>query len=142
MNGVKGNRSANMACLKCFCGSKKHFLLICSENFGNTGNISNICKKNPTLILSKSGWECGAGDRTRTGTPSLAVDFESTTSTIPSHRLIYRDSIHHYEKNSKNYFRKQDLENCKCAVREGVRAREVTYSAGTMNCGVVATGNH
>ena len=28
----------------------------------------------------------GAGDRTRTGTPSLAVDFESTTSTIPSHR--------------------------------------------------------
>ena len=30
----------------------------------------------------------GAGDRTRTGTPSLAVDFESTTSTIPSHRRL------------------------------------------------------
>ena len=30
----------------------------------------------------------GAGDRTRTGTPSLAVDFESTTSTIPSHRQV------------------------------------------------------
>ena len=28
----------------------------------------------------------GAGDRTRTGTLSPAVDFESTTSTIPSHR--------------------------------------------------------
>ena len=46
----------------------------------------------------------GAGDRTRTGTPSLAVDFESTTSTIPSHRLIYRNSIHHRSKNSKDYF--------------------------------------
>ena len=36
-------------------------------------------------------WLChscifGAGDRTRTGTLSPAVDFESTTSTIPSHR--------------------------------------------------------
>ena len=30
----------------------------------------------------------GAGDRTRTGTLSPAVDFESTTSTIPSHRQI------------------------------------------------------
>ena len=28
----------------------------------------------------------GAGDRTRTGTPSLAADFESATSTISSHR--------------------------------------------------------
>ena len=31
----------------------------------------------------------GAGDRTRTGTLSPAVDFESTTSTIPSHRQLY-----------------------------------------------------
>ena len=30
----------------------------------------------------------GAGDRTRTGTLSPAVDFESTTSTIPSHRQV------------------------------------------------------
>ena len=30
----------------------------------------------------------GAGDRTRTGTLSPAVDFESTTSTIPSHRQL------------------------------------------------------
>ena len=30
----------------------------------------------------------GAGGRTRTGTLSPAVDFESTTSTIPSHRQV------------------------------------------------------
>ena len=30
----------------------------------------------------------GAGDRTRTGTLSPAVDFESTTSTISSHRQV------------------------------------------------------
>ena len=30
----------------------------------------------------------GAGDRTRTGTLSPAVDFESTTSTIPPHRQV------------------------------------------------------
>ena len=30
----------------------------------------------------------GAGDRTRTGTPSLAADFESATSTISSHRQV------------------------------------------------------
>ena len=35
----------------------------------------------------------GAGDRTRTGTPSLAVDFESTTSTISSHRQLYLQII-------------------------------------------------
>ena len=32
------------------------------------------------------------------------VDLSATTSTIPSHRLIYRNSIHHYGKNSKDYF--------------------------------------
>ena len=52
------------------------------------GDSSNIRKKNPTPTLSKSGWECGAGDRTRTGTPSLAADFESATSTISSHRQV------------------------------------------------------
>ena len=65
MNGAKGNRSANTTCLNCFCGTKKHLLAICSKNSGNKGNISNKCKKNPTPTLSKSGWEHGAGDRTR-----------------------------------------------------------------------------
>ena len=32
----------------------------------------------------------GAGDRTRTGTPSLAADFESATSTISSHRQVFK----------------------------------------------------
>ena len=42
----------------------------------------NTKKENP-----RSGFSFfGAGDRTRTGTLSPAVDFESTTSTIPSHR--------------------------------------------------------
>ena len=41
-------------------------------------------KENP-----RSGFSFfGAGDRTRTGTLSPAVDFESTTSTIPSHRQV------------------------------------------------------
>ena len=45
----------------------------------------DYCKKQPSL------WDdCffGAGDRTRTGTLSPAEDFESSTSTIPSHRHI------------------------------------------------------
>ena len=46
----------------------------------------------------------GAGDRTRTGTLSPAVDFESTTSTIPSHRhgahILYYKSR---EKSSKTF---------------------------------------
>ena len=47
--------------------------------------------KLPTLadtIVSNKGRYYGAGDRTRTGTLSPAVDFESTTSTIPSHRQV------------------------------------------------------
>ena len=45
----------------------------------------------PILNMQKSRYPFGylpfgAGDRTRTGTLSPAVDFESTTSTIPSHR--------------------------------------------------------
>ena len=43
----------------------------------------------------------GAGDRTRTGTLSPAVDFESTTSTIPSHRQVCSNSILHSFQNSK-----------------------------------------
>ena len=53
----------------------------------------------------------GAGDRTRTGTLSPAVDFESTTSTIPSHRRVYADEaicywgiIHQALGNSKQNF--------------------------------------
>ena len=37
--------------------------------------------KNPPLSIDKGGFLRGAGDRTRTGTLSPAVDFESTTST-------------------------------------------------------------
>lgn len=49
--------------------------------------------KIPTLadtIVSNKGRYYGAGDRTRTGTLSPAVDFESTTSTIPSHRQVLK----------------------------------------------------
>ena len=48
-------------------------------------------KKNPQIRVNPifASSKVGAGDRTRTGTPSLAVDFESTTSTIPSHRQLY-----------------------------------------------------
>ena len=43
----------------------------------------------------------GAGDRTRTGTPSLAADFESATSTISSHRRVCSFSIVHFWEKSK-----------------------------------------
>ena len=50
----------------------------------------------------------GAGDRTRTGTPSLAADFESAPSTISSHRqvcnAIYLNSIVQIWKKSKQKF--------------------------------------
>ena len=65
------------------------------------GDSSNIRKKNPTPTLSKSGWERGAGDRTRTGTLSPAVDFESTTSTNSITPACDHDSIHHLPENSK-----------------------------------------
>ena len=81
MNGVKVNRSANRANLKRVCRSESCFHLICSENSVNIGNISNIRKKNPTLTLSKSGWERGAVDGTRTRTVSLPGDFKSPVST-------------------------------------------------------------
>ena len=65
MNGVKVNHSANRVYSKCFRETENYFPLICSENSGNTGNSSNIRKKNPAPTLSKSGWECGAGGGTR-----------------------------------------------------------------------------
>ena len=43
---------------------------------------------NPIVNVSFTMGFIGAGDRTRTGTLSPAVDFESTTSTIPSHRQV------------------------------------------------------
>ena len=46
----------------------------------------------------------GAGDRTRTGTLSPAVDFESTTSTIPSHRRSCLYSIVHFCAKCKKNF--------------------------------------
>ena len=55
---------------------------------------SNLLKKtiNPNPSPTGKIWFglywFGAGDRTRTGTLSPAVDFESTTSTIPSHRQV------------------------------------------------------
>ena len=41
-----------------------------------------------TTVKSVMNTRYGAGGRTRTGTLSPAVDFESTTSTIPSHRQV------------------------------------------------------
>ena len=46
----------------------------------------------------------GAGDRTRTGTPSLAADFESATSTISSHRQVCLFSIVHFCQKCKEKF--------------------------------------
>ena len=44
---------------------------------------------NPIVNVSFTMGFIGAGDRTRTGTPSLAADFESATSTISSHRQVW-----------------------------------------------------
>ncbi len=46
----------------------------------------------------------GAGDRTRTGTLSPAVDFESTTSTIPSHRQVRCSIIIDYDQTDCKIF--------------------------------------
>ena len=46
----------------------------------------------------------GAGGRTRTGTPSLAVDFESTTSTNSITPACNVAIIIYKVKNSKNFF--------------------------------------
>ena len=72
---------------KSFSEYREHFKLqilicrICSKITGYIGNSPNIRKKNPTPTLSKSGWDCGAGGRARTGTVLPPVDFESTSST-------------------------------------------------------------
>jgi hypothetical protein len=39
-------------------------------------------------LSSSNIYKVGAGGRTRTGTVLLPVDFESTTSAIPSHRQL------------------------------------------------------
>ena len=50
--------------------------------------IGIFTKKKAVITKSVITTCTGAGDRTRTGTLSPAVDFESTTSTIPSHRQV------------------------------------------------------
>ena len=62
------------------------FLKCVSSNFSKKTNNPN---PSPIKKIWFGLYLFGAGGRTRTGTPSLAVDFESTTSTIPSHRQLY-----------------------------------------------------
>ena len=54
------------------------------------GSSPTDTKINPIVNVSFTMGFIGAGDRTRTGTLSPAVDFESTTSTIPSHRQVLK----------------------------------------------------
>ena len=61
----------------------------------------------------------GAGDRTRTGTPSLAVDFESTTSTIPSHRQIVFIVQYTSAKKARESFQKKAIPKQAAAARGG-----------------------
>ena len=62
--------------------------------------------KIPTLadtIVSNKGRYYGAGGGTRTHTMSPPTDFESVTSTIPSHRqFCYLHIIYHLDQNSKH----------------------------------------
>ena len=87
----------------------------------------------------------GAGDRTRTGTPSLAVDFESTTSTIPSHRqapLQYStDSGKMQEKvfppPGKTHERVFPGEGfCGCFIRRRVPRSDICRSQNLPGCAV------
>ena len=57
-------------------------------NEGRNGLKIIAGKRKTPKPLQYKNFGVGAGDRTRTGTLSPAVDFESTTSTIPSHRPI------------------------------------------------------
>ena len=56
--------------------------------FSNFSKKTNNPNPSPTGKNGFGLYWSGAGDRTRTGTLSPAVDFESTTSTIPSHRHL------------------------------------------------------
>ena len=56
--------------------------LCTATNKGYLTSFKKITNPNVSPIGKRFGFECfGAGDRTRTGTLSPAVDFESTTST-------------------------------------------------------------
>ena len=64
-------------------------ILCTATNKGYLTSFKKTTNPNVSPIGKRFGFECfGAGDRTRTGTLSPAVDFESTTSTIPSHRQV------------------------------------------------------
>ena len=60
------------------------------------GDSSNIRKKNPTLTLSKSGWERGAGGGGRTRTLLPGLDFESSTSANSITPANLLNSIEYY----------------------------------------------
>ncbi len=62
-------------------------------------------KRYPFWHCIKRGNSYGAGGGTRTHTMSPPTDFESVTSTIPSHReIIYQGIIYHLFENSKYIF--------------------------------------
>ena len=68
-------------------------LLDISNNYKKVQEKSALKSTHKQPKTAVYGYFYGAGDRTRTGTPSLAVDFESTTSTISSHRQLYLQII-------------------------------------------------
>ena len=68
-------------------------LIRAALNGFSSGSLHKAKERGESLSLL-----LGAGDRTRTGTPSLAADFESATSTISSHRRVPMYYITHGRK--------------------------------------------
>ena len=88
--GASDARAMRLRCIPCSTDSS------CRNPCGRPGPRTAWSEaKNPpsrrVLGVFRTGWDClkpffGTGDRTRTYTTSLPVDFESTASTIPPHR--------------------------------------------------------
>ena len=76
--------------LKITAGKRKNPKPVGTQQISNLVRvfIMDLIKRKVAITKSVIATRGGAGDRTRTGTLSPAVDFESTTSTIPSHRQI------------------------------------------------------
>ena len=63
--------------------------------------------------------EDGAGGGTRTHTVSLPTDFESVTSTIPSHRRILRDKYTISTAAMQVIFKKLKYRDCRTTIHIG-----------------------
>ena len=68
-----------------YCPGQTTTILISGFSFARSKKRAEDLRRRSSAL--------GAGDRTRTGTVSPPADFESATSTIPSHRHIFIEKL-------------------------------------------------